>query len=268
MTSATIGIGSLGTIGSRVAQAIVQDPNLGSLQVVSARDHERAAQKLRDLGSDAKVVEMADLAMADIVIECAPALIFREIAMPAIQQGKTLIPASVAGLLANPDVIACAQETGARIIVPSGAIMGLDAVRAMAKGQISSAKITTRKAPRSLAGAPYFDGRDFDPDAITEPTTIFAGTTIEAAKAFPANVNVAVALALAGAGPSKTMVEIVADPAAKVNTHQIEVHGDVARLVMSIDVLPSPENPKSSTLTPMSIVAALESLTAPLRVGS
>ena len=268
MTSATIGIGSLGTIGSRVAQAIIQDPNLGSLTTVSARDHVRAEQKLRDLGSDAKVVEIANLASADIVIECAPVLIFREIAMPAIQQGKILIPASVAGLLANPDVLTCAKKSGARIIVPTGAIMGLDAVRAMAKSQISSAKITTRKAPHSLAGAPYFDGQDFDPDLVTTPTTIFSGTTIEASKAFPANVNIAVALALAGAGPSKTMVEIVADPAAKMNTHQIEVHGDIASLVMSIDVLPSPENPKSSTITPMSIIAALESLNAPLRIGS
>lgn len=268
MTSATIGIGSLGTIGSRVAQAIVSDPSLGSLQAVSARDHGRAAQKLKDMGSDAKVVGTAQLAQADIIVECAPATIFREIALPVVQQGKTLIPASVAGLLANPDIIACARESGARIIVPTGAIMGLDAIRAMAKGQISSARITTRKAPHSLAGAPHFEGRDFDPDAISKPTTVFKGTTVEAAKAFPANVNVAVALALAGAGPSKTMVEIVADPAAKVNTHQIEVYGDVARLVMSIDVLPSPENPKSSTLTPLSIVAALESLHSPLRVGS
>jgi len=268
MTSTTIGIGSLGTIGSRVAQAIVQDPNLGALKVVSARDHYRAEQTLRDLGSDAKVVEIADLTIADIIIECAPVAIFREIAMPAIQQGKILIPASVAGLLANPDILRCAKETGARIIVPTGAIMGLDAVRAMAKSQISSARITTRKAPGSLAGAPYFDGQDFDPDAITAPTTIFSGTTIEASKAFPANINIAVALALAGAGPSKTMVEIVADPAATRNTHRIEVHGDIASLVMSIDVLPSPENPKSSTITPMSIVAALESLNSPVRIGS
>lgn len=266
--SFTIAIGSLGAIGLRVAQGIVDDSGLGRLVAVAARDRDRAAERLRQIGSDARVVAPADLCEADIVIECAPASAFRDIAQPAIGAGCILVPATVGGLLAHPDLIPLAHETSARIVVPTGAIAALDAVRAMARGGLVSATLKTTKSPRSLAGAPYFDGRDFDPDAIDEPTLIFSGNTFDAAAAFPANVNVGAALALAGLGPERTRVEIWADPQAKTNTHQISVISDAAELDLTIRVLPSPDNPRSSLLTPMSILAALDSLTTGLRVGS
>ena len=264
----TIAIGSLGVIGLRVAQGIVQNPGLGRLVAVAARDADRATVRLCGIKSDAKVVAPADLAKADVVIECAPASAFRDIALPAIEAGRTLIPATVSGLLAHPDLIARARETGARIVVPTGAIAALDAVRAMARGVLSAASLKTTKNPHSLAGAPFFDSRDFDPEAIAEPTLIFSGNTLDAASAFPANVNVAAALALAGIGPERTQVEIWADPYTRINTHQISVISDAAELDLTIRVLPSPDNPKSSLLTPLSLLAALEGLNSGFRVGS
>ena len=193
---------------------------------------------------------------------------FRDIALPAIERGRTLIPATVGGLLAHPDLIPLAGERAARIVVPTGAIAALDAVRAMARAGLSSASLTTTKSPHSLAGAPFFDGKDFDPDAVVEPTLIFSGNTFDAAAAFPANVNVAAALALAGIGPERTQVEIWADPQARTNTHRIRAKSASAELDLTIRVLPSPDNPKSSLLTPMSILAALDSLNSGFRVGS
>lgn len=264
----TIGIGSLGAIGLRVAEGIIDDPRLGRLIAVSALDEGRAAARLHRIDSDARVVAPADLSEADVVIECAPAQAFHSIALPALEAGRILIPATVGGLLANPDLLPLARRSSARIVVPTGAIAALDAVRAMARGKIASAVLKTTKSPRSLAGAPYFEGRDFDPDAVGERTLVFSGSTYAAAAAFPANVNVGVALALAGLGPEHTRVEIWADPHAKHNIHQISVASDAAELDLTIKVLPSHDNPRSSILTPMSILAALDSLTTNLRVGS
>jgi aspartate dehydrogenase len=266
----TVAIGSLGAIGSRVAADLLRNPALGRLVAVSARDLPRARARLAAMGgADVQVLPPEALAeAAGIVIECAPAAAFRQIAGPAVAAGRLLIPATVSGLLAHPDLIATARRSGARILVPTGAIAGLDAVRAMARGRIDSATLRTTKAPRSLAGAPWFEGRSYDPDAIRAPERVFAGTTLEAARAFPANVNVAAALALAGIGPERTRVEIWADPAATTNRHAITVVSDAAKLEIAIEVLPSPDNPKSSILAPMSILAALESLATPLRVGS
>lgn len=235
---------------------------------MAARDEGRAVERLHGIGSDARVVAAADLSEADIVIECAPASAFHSIAVPALEAGRILIPATVGGLLAHPDLIPLARERSARIVVPTGAIAALDAVRAMARGGLTSAALKTTKSPRSLVGAPFFDGLDFDPDAIGEPTLIFSGNTFDAAAAFPANVNVAAALAMAGLGPERTRVEIWADPQAETNTHRISVVSGVAELDLTIRVLPSPDNPRSSLLTPMSILAALDSLTTGLRVGS
>ncbi|MCB1491934.1 MAG: aspartate dehydrogenase [Rhodobiaceae bacterium] len=264
-----VAIGSLGSIGARVAKGIVAEISGFNLVAASARDMAAAKAKLEAIGSDARLVPLDRLAEdADIVIECAPVAVFRDIAVPAIEAGRTFVPASVAGLLFNPDLIARAAETGARIIVPTGAIAGLDAVRAAAKGRIDSAALITRKPPKSLSGAPGLAGMDYDPDSLTEPLRVFEGDTLEAARAFPANVNVAAALALAGIGPESTRVEIWADPAAVRNTHTIRIESDAMRLDLAIEALPSVENPKSSTLTPLSILAALESLVTPVRVGS
>ena len=107
-----------------------------------------------------------------------------------------------------------AKETGARILVPTGALLGLDAVRAAAEGTIHSVTMITRKPPDGLEGAPYLVERGISVKDLKEPLKIFDGTAREGARGFPANVNVAAALSLAGIGPDKTRLEIWADPGA------------------------------------------------------
>ena len=97
---------------------------------------------------------------------------------------------------------------------------------------------------------------------------VFHGTAREGAAGFPANVNVAAALGLAGIGPDRTTLEIWADPALDRNTHHIEVEADSARFSLSIENVPSEENPGTGKITALSVVAALRALTAPLKVGS
>ncbi len=105
-------------------------------------------------------------------------------------------------------------------------------------------------------------------DDLAEARKVFDGTAREGARGFPANVNVAAALSLAGIGPDETRLEIWADPAQTRNTHRIVVEAEAARFEMSIESVPSEENPRTGKLTTLSVIATLRGLTAPLRVGT
>jgi aspartate dehydrogenase len=161
-----------------------------------------------------------------------------------------------------------AQETGARIVVPTGALLGLDAVRAAAEGPVESVTIESRKPPGGLAGAPYLVQHGIDVSGVTVPRRVFEGNAFDAAAGFPANVNVAAALALAGIGPVRTRVEIWADPTITRNIHTIRVEADAARFTMTIENVPSVENPRTGQITALSMLACLRGLVSTLKVGT
>ena len=265
----TVGLGGLGAIGFPVARRLAAGiPGL-ALAAVAARDTARAAQRLAEAGIAAPVVPLAELATrADIVVESLPAATFRAIAEPAIDAGRLFLPLSVGALLDHLDLIDRAKRSGARIIVPTGALLGLDAVRAAAQGEIRSVTLVTRKPPSGLAGAPFLAERGISLDGLTAALKVFEGSAREGARGFPANVNVAAALALAGIGPDRTRLEIWADPTVERNTHRIEVEADSVRFAMTIENVPSLENPRTGRITALSVIACLKSLVAPLRVGS
>jgi aspartate dehydrogenase len=264
-----VAIGGFGAIGQEVARAL--DEGMPGLQLtaVSARDQEKARRNLATLRGEVALLPLAELAAhADIVIECAPSAVFRELALPAIEQGRIFVPLSVGQLLVHADLERRAAETGARILVPTGALLGLDAVRAAAEGTIERVTMVTRKPPGGLAGAPYLVENGIDLDGLAEPRRVFKGTAREGAKGFPANVNVAAALSLAGIGPDRTTLEIWADPEVTRNTHTIEVEADSARFALKIENVPSEANPRTGKITALSTIALLRGLTSTLRVGS
>jgi aspartate dehydrogenase len=184
-----------------------------------------------------------------------------------LEAGKQVMVISAGALLPRPELIELAKARGGQIVVPTGALLGLDAVSAAAEGQIHSVRMITRKPPGGLAGAPYLEANRISVEGLNTAKLVFAGTAREAAAGFPANVNVAAALSLAGIGPDRTMIEIWADPAVDRNCHTIEVDSDSARFTLSIENIPS-ENPKTGRITALSILAALRKLKAPLRVGT
>ena len=264
----TVGIAGLGAIGLPLARALDAGINGLRLVAVSARDQQKAAASLAGFSSRPELVDLPALADADIVVEAAPASVFEQIALPAIEAGRVFVPSSVGALLPRMHLIRRAEETGARIVVPTGALLGLDAVRAAAEGPVESITIETRKPPLGLIGAPYLLKQGIDVTAITQATMIFEGNAFDAAAGFPANVNVAAALALAGIGPTRTRVQIWADPGVTRNTHTIRVEATSARLTMTIENVPSQENPRTGQITPHSILACLRGLTSTLKVGS
>jgi aspartate dehydrogenase len=264
-----VAIGGFGAIGKVVAQRIDQGIDGLILAAVSARDVGRAERGMAGFVRPVPVVPLARLGEeAEIVVECAPSAVLRELAEPALARRRLLMVLSCGALLDNFDLVEFARQHGGRILVPSGALLGLDAVAAAAEGAISSAHMITRKPPRGLLGAPYLVENASDIDRLIRPKCVFSGTAREAARGFPANVNVAAALALAGLGPDRTTIEIWADPTVTRNTHRIAIAADAARFSLQIEYVPADENPRTGRISALSVIAALKQLAAPLAVGT
>src|SRR5580693_7589756 len=263
-----VGLAGLGAVGLNVARRIEAGiPGL-VLTAVSVRDQDKARRNLPQVGGRIPVVAAEALAeTCDLVVECLPPAMFRTVALSVIERGKLFMPLSVGQLLDNWDLVARAKDTGARILVPTGGLIGLDAVRAAAEGTIHSVTMITRKPPNGLDGAPYLVERGISLKGLNTARKVFDGTAREGARGFPQNVNVAAALSLAGIGPDRTQLEIWADPALDRNTHRIEVDADTARFAMSIENVPS-ENPRTGRIVALSTVAALRGLVSELKVGT
>jgi aspartate dehydrogenase len=263
-----VAVAGLGAIGSRVVKALDQGIEGLVLAAVSVRNVEKHRNWLSELTNAPAVLPIDALAdAADIVVECAPGKLVRSIVAPVVSRGKCAVVLSVGALLENEDLVELARANGGQIVVPTGALLGLDAVTAAALGTIHSVRMVTRKPVKGLTGAPYIVENSIDIERLAEPLKIFEGTAREAAKGFPANLNVAAALSLAGIGADRTRVEIWADPAVTRNVHRIEVEADSARFSMSIENIPS-ENPRTGLITALSVIACLRKLRGSLRVGT
>lgn len=263
-----VGLAGLGAVGKQLATVLDRGDIPGmQLAAIAVRDEAKARASVSLTGSPV-FTDVDQLAShCDVVVECAPAVLLPRIAAPALREGKTVLVLSAAALLSHMDLIELAREHGGQIIVPTGALLALDAVSAAAEGQIHSVRMVTRKPVRGLLGAKYLIDHNISIEGITEPKRIFKGTPREAAQGFDANLNVAVALSLAGIGPDRTELEVWADPDIERNMHRIEVEADSAAFSMEIRNVPS-ENPKTGRITALSVIAALRKLTAPLRVGT
>lgn len=265
-----LGIAGFGTIGQKVARYI-EDGLVDRVRLVavSASNLERARERAATLSSKPVVVSSGELAdHADVIVECSPAAAFAEVAGPAVAKGRCFMPLSVGAFLKHLHLVDEARRTGAQIIVPTGALIGLDTVRAMAVGEIHSVTLETRKPPNGLSGAPYLVENNIDVDNLSEALLVFEGNAGEAAEAFPANVNVAAALALAGVGPERTRIKVWADPDVGRNRQTITIEADTGEATMTINNLPSIENPKTGRIVANSVIAALQRMTAPLVAGT
>ncbi|MBM3568483.1 MAG: aspartate dehydrogenase [Alphaproteobacteria bacterium] len=263
-----VAVAGLGAIGKAVVRHLVAGlPGL-VLTAVAGRDRAKTEASLRELGADVPILPLERLAeQADLVVEALPAAAFDAVARPTLAAGRMLMAVSAGALLGRDDLIDLARQSGGRIVVPTGALLGLDAVAAAAEGKIHSVRMVTRKPPKGLAGAPYLVEKGISLDGLNTARKIYEGPAREAVRGFPANVNVAAALSLAGIGPDRTTIEIWADPGIDRNRHAIVVDSDSAWFSLEIANIPS-ENPKTGRITAQSVIAALRRLRAPLRVGT
>lgn len=252
-----IGIAGTGALGRAVARALAGGIDGCTLHAVSDLTPSPDIK--------APYVDFGMLAReCDLVVECLPAAAVPALADAVFQNKKDMIVISSSALLIYPSILDHRGRSDSRIFVPSGALAGIDGVRALAHMGIRRSRIASTKHPRGYAGAPYIVEKKIALDNITQKERLFTGNALEAARAFPANVNVAATLSLAGIGPEKTEVEIWADPAAKGNKHEILVEGEFSTIKASVENVPDPSNPKSSMLAAASIISVLRGLNEPL----
>jgi len=268
MAEIRVAIAGLGAIGRTLARSLNEGiPGL-TLACAAAGDRAKAHAWLEAQHIACPLVELEDLPKyADIAIECAPSSAIEQICRPMLEAGKQVMVLSAGALLPRPELMELARKHGGRILVPTGALLGLDAVSAAAEGNIHSVRMTTRKPPNGLKGAPHLEKNAISVEGLTQAKRVFSGNAREAAAGFPANVNVVAALSLAGIGPDRTMIDIWADPSVTRNCHVIDVESDSARFSLSIENIPS-DNPKTGKIVALSVLAALRKLSAPLRIGT
>lgn len=200
----------------------------------------------------------------DLVVELAGQEAVRQHGEAVLAAGRDLLIISI-GALADDALRerleGAARRSGGRLLLPSGAIGGLDAIASAALGGLDEVTITTRKPPDALATGTEADGKLAE--ARAEPVLLYEGAAREAVRLFPANVNVAAALSLAGVGFDRTFVRIVADPAVTRNTHEVSAKGWFGELRFTIMNIPT-ENPKTGRITALSVLKAIRNLQAPV----
>ncbi len=263
----TIGIVGCGAIGKGLLKAI--DSGAVSAQAcVTSRTENSCREFLGVLSKTVPFLSLDDLiARSNIVVEAAGGAVVPDLARRVFDAGKDLMVISVGALLDHPEVIERARQTGCRLLLPSGAIAGLDGIKSACAGEVAHVTITTRKPPHGLEGAPYLVNNDISLEGLTEPTEIFSGTAREACRAFPANVNVSAAVSLAGLGPDRTSIRILAVPGLERNCHEVEAEGEFGRLTMRIENVPT-ENPRTGRLTVLSMIRSIQDALDPVRVGT
>ena len=159
-----------------------------------------------------------------------------------------------------------ASQYRRRLIIPAGAIGGIDALASAALSGLDEVSITTRKPPAAWAGTAAEEMVNLA-EITTEPVCIFEGSAREAARRFPQNVNVAATLACAGIGLDRTVARIFADPTITRNLHEIYFSGKSGSFSIEVCGNPSTDNPRTSALTAYSVIKTIRNLTSPVMIG-
>ena len=263
-----VAVAGLGAIGLKVAEALDRGIPGCVLAAVSANDRDKAAKRLAHLARPVPVVSLGELEpSADIVVECAPAKLLAEIAEPFLRAGKVVIVLSAGALLVNEHLIALARQHGGQIVVPTGALLGLDAVTAAAEGEIRSVRMVTRKPVRGLAGAPYLAEHNIRIEDITEPVTDFQRNAARGGDRLSGQSQCRGCTFTCRDRRRPDHARHLGRPSLERNVHRIEVDANSASFSMSIENVPS-DNPKTGRITALSVISYLRKLGAPLRVGS
>ncbi|GMV95436.1 MAG: hypothetical protein AMXMBFR82_52140 [Candidatus Hydrogenedentota bacterium] len=258
MSKMKVGLVGCGNIGADLCIALQRGQIPAEIVALTDIDESRAKLLLNSFNLNAKICALdANAAAADLIVECAQPSVVKDVVDAAIRHKRDCMILSVGGLMEHPELFEAARKNNVQIRLPSGAMCGLDGVRAAMEAGLHHVTLTTRKPPKGLAGAPYLVEKGIDVESLTEPKIVFEGTAREACKAFPHNVNVAASLSLAGIGPDETIVRVIADPHATVNSHEIMAEGAFGQLKTVTENLPSPRNAKSSYLASLSAVAEL-----------
>lgn len=271
-----VGLLGCGVIGRALGEAIDQGKaGTSKLTIVYDVVPENAKDLARSLVSKPLVaqsaMEVLNNEQVNLVIEAANQTAVREFIPRAVENRKNVMVMSVGAFTDENlflQVTSLARQNGVRVYIPSGAIGGLDALKAAASAGLDEVSITSIKPPNALEGAPYIVQNKIDLNGLKERKLVYEGTAFEAASLFPANVNVAVALSLAGIGAKRTKTMVVADPSASNNSHEIFAKGAFGTMTVKVDNVQSPTNPKSSWLAALSAVRKIREISETVSLGT
>lgn len=267
-----VGLIGCGAIGNVIAKAI--DDGEEELVAVYDLEESRCVQLADRLRKKPEITKSFDEFISkdmDVVIEAASQQAVKEYAEKVLEAGKDLMVMSV-GAFVDDELFErlkeVAKKNEKRIYIPSGAVVGIDALKAVSGIGVEEVVLTTRKHPESLRGAPFFEKSGISIEEITKPTLLFEGSAREAVKLFPQNVNVAAVISIAGIGFDRTKVRIIADPTIDRNIHEIKMKGEFGEIVTLAKNVKCPENPKTSYLAALSAVRTLRNLSESIIVGT
>lgn len=221
--------------------------------------HERVGSVQAELNGYKVIDSLEELDFAPVLAaECASHAAVRQYGPPLLRLGIDLVVASIGALsddALHRDLEAAAKAGGAKLILPAGAVPGIDALNAATLGGLERVSYASRKPPAAWKGTPAETLLDLGD--LREAATFYIGTARAAARDYPKNANVAATVALAGLGFDATEVRLIADPAAGGNRHEIEAEGAFGRMQLCIEGKPLKSNPKTSSLAAYSTIRAI-----------
>ncbi|MFA6358136.1 MAG: aspartate dehydrogenase domain-containing protein [Candidatus Omnitrophota bacterium] len=267
-----IGIVGCGAIGSSLAQEIVTNfCNYAALSALYDIKLEKAQFLSRKLSKNIKLsVKSLDslIKKSDLVIEASAAGSAWEIARKSISAGCKVMIMSVGGMSGHLDELFLqSAKNNTQVYFPSGAVSGVDALKAANIAGINKVTLTTRKNPKAFKGVSYVENK-FNLSGLKKDKVLFSGSAQDAVKYFPQNINVAAILGLAGIGMRKTRVRIIACPGLKKNVHEILIESKAAKIFTRTENILHPQNPKTSYLAVLAAIATLKQILQPVKIGT
>ncbi len=251
-----IGCGAIGTvIVDFLSKGKIPHLQLKEIFDIDRGKLDKVARKYKDIEISNGIDEL--ITKVDLVVECAGVAVVRKCVELCIDKRKDLLVLSVGGLLDCQDLFGLAENVGIKILAPSGAVSGIDAVKASSIGKIKQITLTTFKPPRGLEGVDYIEKKGINLSTIDKDTEVFYGTVKEAVKHFPKNINVAATISLASGLHKNMYVRIIASPLLATNVHELKVEGEHGRIITRTENVPSPSNPRTSF---MAVLSALRRL--------
>jgi aspartate dehydrogenase len=205
---------------------------------------------------------------SDLVVEAAGHSALDAYGISVVRRGIDLLVLSVGALVADQLRTTLLETKGGRVLISTGAVGGLDLLRAAAQmGPLDSVSLESIK-PAKVLIQDWMSSNLIDELRTAEaPVEAFSGSAREAAIRFPASANVAATLGLATIGLDRTQVTLIGMPNVDQVRHTIRASGAAGSYEFSIENRASAENPRTSAVTPYSVVRALNDMRSPLLVG-
>ncbi|ADZ08671.1 L-aspartate dehydrogenase [Methanobacterium lacus] len=252
-----VGILGCGAIANIITNFAVEGKLGVDLNFFYDRDMERAENLASQVDGTVALDINSMLENVDLVIEAAAPQAVSETVPLVLEHGVDVIIMSIGALMdteLRKTLENLAAKNNAKIYAPSGAIVGLDGIKAASIGKIQSATLVTRKPPRSLGVS------------AEEETILYEGKAGDAVRKFPMNINVAAALSLACG--KEVDVKIIADPSVDRNMHEVQVIGDFGEIKTITQNVRCSMNPKTSVMAAYSAIKLLNSLNETFRIGT